>query len=518
MKRSTRVLICAFLTCSCGNNQSFRPAAGLGGAAGLGDATGSGGVTGGNGGSSSGGMAGAAGTGQSGGEAVQPTIGTVTVLPSATTVLTGKSVQLTATVTQANNPAVTWSVVQTSGCGTVSNTGNYTAPSDVPANPICQVRATSVVDNAAFGTATLAIALAGSTGQTGVWTRANIPIANLDPNGGGAQTVVVDPVRPSDFYVFLTPTNETKTMVLKSTDYGVTWTDVNTTQGLHGNPWGAAIDPNPNRDPNTPPTLYAPCEFGAAGVWKSTDGGVTWTDMAHGTTPFDPYSLYGGVDAYHIVVLPDNPPNHVLFTWHYNFKNSSDGGFGESLDGGKTWLVHPPPANIGVSHYIMVVDKDTWLVVAQSNGGMNGVWKTSTAGRVNGNIDTAAWKKVDTLEHFHGSFGSYTDPKTGYIYAPGDGGVKRTKDKGDTWEVVYDAQQLSNVVATDKFFYGNLLSGPNLMRADRASDTAWATYTTAPADMKQGSTPYGAATSFDGTHWVAIIDADDSGVWRYIEP
>jgi hypothetical protein len=342
--------------------------------------------------------------------------------------------------------------------------------------------------------------------------RANVGVTINDGTSAGAQTVVVDPVRPSDFYVFLSVTDNTKMMVLKSTDFGLTWADMNTTPELHGNPWGAAIDPNPNRNPDSPPTLYSPAGFGNPGVWKSIDGGHTWTNTLAGSV-FDDMR-----DCYQIAVLPDDPPNHLLFTYHYNWKNLSEAGLGESTDGGASWVKHQPPTGFGVSQYLMIVDENVWLSIAQGNGGKNGIWRTTTAGRVGGAISTAAWTKVDALEHPHGAFGAFTDPATGDIYAPGETGVKKTTDHGDTWKFIYQGGGICNVVGTQKYLYGNCLSGPNLVRADRNKETTWGAYTTKPADMTQGSPPFGSAVSFDGTHNVIIMDADDNGVWRYVEP
>lgn len=440
----------------------------------------------------------------------------VTVMPRSTTLLVDQSIQLTATVSNASDDGVTWSVVQEDGCGSVTSSGRYTAPSTVPSSP-CQVRATSNEDPRAFGTATIAIAESGGDDEPGVWKQLAIPVDYSDPDGGGAQTVLVDPVRPSDFYAFVTPNNGAKIAVLKSTDYGKTWTDVNTTKEMTGNPWGAAIDPNPHRDPNTPPTLYSPAGYGAMGVWKSVDGGVTWENLLDGKTPFDPYNPYCCVDAYGITILPDDPPNHVLFTYHYSFKGMDDGGFGESRDGGKTWTVHPPPPGIGTSHYLIGVDEDTWISIAQMNEGRNGMWKTDTAGRVNGEISVDAWRKVDDHEHLHGSFAAYIDPRNGYIYAPGIGGIKRSADEGETWETVY-REDASNVVATDRFLYGSYHYGPRLIRAPRDTGKNWMSYTEEPPAMEQAAPPYGAATSFDGEHWIIVMAADSHGLWRYVEP
>jgi hypothetical protein len=334
------------------------------------------------------------------------------------------------------------------------------------------------------------------------------------------QSIRVDPVRPSDFYAFAA--SSPVTAVLTSTDYGATWTSVKTTSEMNGNPWGAAIDPNPCRDPATAPTLYSPAGYGSTGLWKSVDRGVTWTQLFTGDNVFSAYTPYGTIpDVYAVHILPDDPPNHLLLTFHGNWVDptngkkdtSIDAGFGESTDGGKTWAVHRSPEGAGTSHYMIVVDSNTWLSISQDTG----IWRTTSAGRMNGAISPAAWTKVDDLVHEHGSYQPYVDPTSGDIYSPGLHGIKRSTDHGATWSSVYtNGGYMSGVIATKKFLYASDLYGVELVRSD-ASGNMFSPYTTKPDDMKYGSAPYGNAASFDGAHWI-IVTGNIDGLFRYIEP
>src|SRR6186713_2017839 len=121
-----------------------------------------------------------------------------------------------------------------------------------------------------------------SGGAVDEWTDvtpAGISLTQSDFNNDnyGAQDVLVDPVRPSDLYAFFCHQG-----VYKSTDYGQSWTKVNTGENGDvidsGKPWGEAIETNRCRDPNTPPTLYSTGSQGQ--FWKSTDGGVNWRSIA----------------------------------------------------------------------------------------------------------------------------------------------------------------------------------------------------------------------------------------------
>ena len=85
---------------------------------------------------------------------VKPKI-SVSVSPTAASLSTGSSITLTATVSNTTNKAVTWSVLEGSGAGTVTAAGTYTAPS---AAGTYHVAATSVADTTASATSTFTVA------------------------------------------------------------------------------------------------------------------------------------------------------------------------------------------------------------------------------------------------------------------------------------------------------------------------------------------------------------------------
>jgi hypothetical protein len=395
----------------------------------------------------------------------------------------------------------------------------------------------------AMGLAPIDPCVEAGTCPTGVWEREDLPgYASPDT----VEAVLADPVRPSDFYAFVGSNNGPMIKVYRSTDFGVTWVNRNTTAAITGNPWGASIDPNPSRDPATPPTMWSPSGYGAAGAWKSVDGGATWRRSAACDTAFSTYNPFGNTltDLYHVRILPDDPPNHVLATYHYSFKNASDGGFGETWDGGASWVVHPPPAGIGTSHYVIPISATTWAVIAQNNNGANGIWRTTTAGRTggtaakkyrDGTISTSAWSMVDTLEHVHGSHENLV-LADGTIFATGETNGARSTDQGATWQHFTmngswapphqsEGSDISNIAATGKYLYTNWLAHPatlaRALRADPIGADKWdIAYCTTPTGMNEGGAPFGMASSFDASlgKWVVVAGTYNSGMWRYVEP
>jgi len=79
----------------------------------------------------------------------------VTIMPASATVILGNSQTFTATVKNASDATVVWSVNGIAGgnpqIGTISASGVYTAPADLPAPTAMQISATSVADATKLG-------------------------------------------------------------------------------------------------------------------------------------------------------------------------------------------------------------------------------------------------------------------------------------------------------------------------------------------------------------------------------
>ena len=329
----------------------------------------------------------------------------------------------------------------------------------------------------------------------------------------GVLDVVVDPVRPPDLYAFICYQG-----VWKSTDYGLTWKKIDTgTNSSHidsGRPWTAAIDPNPNRDPMTPPTIYTVDGYGnQLGVYKSVDGGINWSYYAvnntQGTKSSDVYSL--DIDPYNSA--------HLIAGFH-------DVGLSESKDGGQTWTTIPVPSNFGISVYAWFVQSGsaattsgTWLTQAQWNKNTQGMWRTTNSG--------ATWTQVQSsLEHIHGSAQIYQDGH-GVIYASGNAGqsgdIFRSTDYGQTWTAAKSNKVAQNgVFGTPNYIYATYsyaISSNNaqhLQRSPASDGINWSDWVpTQPPGMTNGAKR--AAVTFDGKHYVIVTGSWDAGIWRYVE-
>jgi hypothetical protein len=128
-------------------------------------------------------------------------------------------------------------------------------------------------------------------------------------NAFGPGAIASDASHPSDLYI-----GAGNDGIWKSTDYGSSWTRINST--IAGSPIGTPIAVAGT----TPATIWVKSRKGNGSVYKSTDGGVTFNLIGGGQT----------ADLYSIVVDPYDS-THLVSGRHEADR------LVESTDGGNTW-------------------------------------------------------------------------------------------------------------------------------------------------------------------------------------
>jgi hypothetical protein len=113
----------------------------------------------------------------------------VSVFPTGVDTVVGTTQQMTATVLQTFNTAVTWSVAGGSANGTISSTGLYTAPATVPAPAQVTITAISQRDPTKSGSATLTITTAA--GPSNITVAVSPAAASISNYGTQQFTVTV---------------------------------------------------------------------------------------------------------------------------------------------------------------------------------------------------------------------------------------------------------------------------------------------------------------------------------------
>jgi len=351
-------------------------------------------------------------------------------------------------------------------------------------------------------------ALPPATGTPGVWenvTSPEMPASLFTGSGGfGVGNIRVDPARPSDLYV------GGYGSIWKSTDYGKTWAQLDSMPNPPSLPLGHVLAVAGT----TPATLWMASAAGAKKVFKSTDGGATFTLI--GTLPVSYESSF-----YAIVVDPHDD-KHLLTGFHEADKMA------ESLDGGETWTFASGagwPAG-GISWFPFFVEtgnaattRQTWFAIAQN--GASAVMTTDGG---------ATWSKpkgLEGLNHAHGCSQLYQREKTlfiGGLDGPMGNGIYRSTDLGASWTRVAEGN-VAIVWGSSKKVYamwgwacascGLDEGGPQFQTADQPGAT-WSKGPTLPDSLVWG--PNSVAVTSDGTHDIFVGSMWATGLWRYVEP
>ncbi len=198
------------------------------------------------------------------------------------------------------------------------------------------------------------------------------------------------------------------------TSIGPRPTDGGSTYVTAGRVNAVAVDPRDNN------TVY----IGAAegGVWKTTDGGVSWTPLTDNQA-----SLASGA----IAIDPTHPDTVYVGTGEENFAQDSYYGAGilKSTDAGTTWTNIVGPflrATIGA---LAISPKGSNVLLCSSN---LGIYRSSDG--------AATWTSVlagtGTSVLFDPSNGDIAYAALGNIHGNAINGVYRSTDGGQTWTLL----------------------------------------------------------------------------------
>ncbi len=212
--------------------------------------------------------------------------------------------------------------------------------------------------------------------------------------------------------------------VYRSTDGGATWTKL-----LFANEDAGAVDLT--FDPTNPRTLWASTwrirrtpyslESGGEGsdLWKSTDGGDTWKKITHQNNGL-PTGTLGIIG---VTVSPVNPDR----VWA--IVEASEGGVFRTDDGGESWRRVNDDRNLRqrawyyTRIYADTQDEDIVYVLNV------GFWKSKDGGRTYESIDTPHGDHHDL----------WIDPDDNQRMIIGDdGGAQVTYDGGENWTTYYN--------------------------------------------------------------------------------
>jgi photosystem II stability/assembly factor-like uncharacterized protein len=223
--------------------------------------------------------------------------------------------------------------------------------------------------------------------------------------------VAVDPVNEGTFYVSSYENGEIGLGIYKTTDGGISWNHVGPGPVFSNLPRPVSL----MVDPQNPTTIYA-SNFGQ--VWKSMDGGATFTSMNVGL-PFSPCYQVGNVRTFAI----DPQDSSTLYAWTEMCHESAmpgffvtvNSGFFKSTNGGLAWEQAGPALPDGVDGTAILIDPWNSSIMYTLSGGGD-VFRSTDGG--------ANWTPLTpgkTTQWFAALAMDLRDPKTLYAGTAGGG-------------------------------------------------------------------------------------------------
>lgn len=233
--------------------------------------------------------------------------------------------------------------------------------------------------------------------------------------------------------------------------------------------------------PSNPNTLYLASAGG--GVWKSTNGGLTWTPKG------DNWQF---LHCSSVAVHPTNPNIVLVGTGDYvGFFTAQTNGIMKSVDGGNTWT------RVGFSDFggavvssIVFVPENPNIILASTgrgNGTGADIWRSTDGGNTwaRTNATDSSWDELEVA-------GTAFLGQNRYIWAVGGSKIAVSKDQGATWTSVTPpsgwSTSLANVGASkndpDGAIIASSYNGGSVYRTNDGGAT-WTNITSnLPAGMK----------------------------------
>ncbi|MFD8302892.1 cellulose binding domain-containing protein [Streptomyces sp. NPDC059690] len=273
----------------------------------------------------------------------------------------------------------------------------------------------------------------------------------------GVVSLASDPVNPDKVYAAAgTYTNSwdpTNGAVLRSADRGASWQKTDLPFKLGGNMPGRGMGERLAIDPNKDSVLYLGAPSGK-GLWRSTDSGVTWSQVANFPNPGnyqqDPSDTtgYAGDNQGIVWVTFDESTGtsgNATKTIYVGVADKDNAVY-RSTDAGATWTRLAGQPTGYLAHKGVLDAENGYLYLAYSDkggpydGGKGQLWRYATASGTWTNISPVA--EADTYYGFSGLTVDRQHPgtvmATAYSSWWPDTQLFRSTDSGATWTKAWD--------------------------------------------------------------------------------
>jgi hypothetical protein len=342
----------------------------------------------------------------------------------------------------------------------------------------------------------------------GTWENVTPPGASAKPavNGTVAAAIIVDPFDSRTVWLGTGAENDE---IWRSDDCGATWTRVNTGPGGVGDgatvggvgdgaQWSMQVDPEDRG------VLYAVSGYGAQSLWKTTDGGHSWSDVLAGSE----YAAHADYRFVNNVSLDPTDHLHVVVSTHGGCSAPyAPSCIAETTDGGSSWRVLTAPEAWFEGGGLVVVKGGLWIWCGSS------MMVTKDAGK--------SWSQ-DALVGGGSCEAEYTirpfvPAANGKYYLGSRSGVLQSAD-GAKWEHVSTTSGNMVMIAqgSQRVFAANQWQ-PSIRSAKLDDDQTWSDLAT-PPQISQGSDGGIPFLAYDDTHGILYASMFSGGVARMVVP
>ncbi len=344
--------------------------------------------------------------------------------------------------------------------------------------------------------------------EPGTWEDVTPPGHSAKPavNGTVAAAVIVDPFDPRTVWLGTGSENDE---IWRSDDCGATFTQVNTGPGSVGDgmTYGGVGDGaqwSMQADPTDPGVLYAVSGYGAESLWKTTDGGYSWTDVLAGTE-------YATVADYRFVNnVSVDPTNHlhVVVSTHGACEAPYEPScIAETQDGGSTWKLMSSPEAWAEGGGLILVQGDNWIWCGTS------MLLTADGGKTWNSADLEGGGSCEAEYTIR----SFVPAANGKYYLGSRQGVLRSDD-GKQWEHIPTSSGTMVMIAqgSKQVFAANQWQ-PSIQMASLDDDESWSDIA-APPQISQGSDGGIPFLAYDDAHGILYASMFSGGLARMVVP